>query len=136
MRDYFAIDDCLFLHIHIEDALIHNLSHLPKFSALAILLAMSMRDLFAHMTEEDVEQLRKENTNTAEEKVLSSETVEMIEAKTEVGGSKLVPKYRKGTSVLYKTQQGIIGVLILDVHMDDLLEPYYTIKLPDGKEKQ
>ena len=52
---------------------------------------MSMRDLFAHMTEEDVEQLRKENTNTIEEKVLSSETVEMIEAKTEVGGSKLVP---------------------------------------------
>lgn len=95
---------------------------------------MSMRDLFAHMTEEDVEQLRKENT--IEEKVLSSETVEMIEAKTEVGGSKLVPKYRKGTSVLYKTQQDIIGVLILDVHMDDLLEPYYTIKLPDGKEKQ
>ena len=117
--------------------LLYKIYHLPKFnSALAILLAMSMRDLFAHMTEEDVEQLRKENTNTIEEKVLSSETVEMIEAKTEVGGSKLVPKYRKGTSVLYKTQQGIIGVLILDVHMDDLLEPYYTIKLPDGKEKQ
>ena len=123
-----------FAHTY-HNMLLYNISPLPKFnSALAILLAMSMRDLFAHMTEEDVDQLRKENT--IEEKVLSSETVEMIEAKTEVGGSKLVPKYRKGTSVLYKTQQGIIGVLILDVHMDDLLEPYYTIKLPDGKEKQ
>ena len=92
-----------------------------------------MRDLYSHMTEEDVEQLRKEDTS---EDAANAEEIEMIEAKTEVGGSKLVPKYRKGTSVLYRTQQSIIGVLILDVHMDDLLEPYYTIKLPDGKEKQ
>lgn len=101
-------------------------------SALAVLMAMSMRDLYTHMTEEDVEQLRKEDTSED----AANAVVEMIEAKTEDGGSKLVPKYKKGTSVLYRSPQGIIGVLILDVHFDDLLEPYYTIKLPDGREKQ
>ena len=50
-------------------------------------------------------------------------------------------KYTKGTTVLYKSpqSQGLIGVarvLILDVHMDDDLVPYYTIKLPDGRVKQ
>ena len=49
--------------------------------------------------------------------------------------------FSKGTTVLYKSSQsqGLIGVarvLILDVHMDDDLVPYYTIKLPDGREKQ
>ena len=49
--------------------------------------------------------------------------------------------FSKGTTVLYKTpqSQGLIGVarvLILDVHVDDGLVPYYTIKLPDGREKQ
>jgi len=47
----------------------------------------------------------------------------------------------KGTTVLYKSSQsqGLIGVarvLILDVHTDDDLVPYYSIKLPDGREKQ
>ena len=102
-------------------------------SALAVLLAMSMRDLYTHMTEEDVEQLRKEDTS---KDTANAQEVEMIEAKTEDGSSKLVPKYKKGTSVLYRSPQGFIGVLIIDVHLDDLLEPYYTIKLPDGREKQ
>ena len=102
-------------------------------SALAVLLAMSMRDLYTHMTEEDVEQLRKEDTS---KDTANAQEFEMIEAKTEDGSSKLVPKYKKGTSVLYRSPQGFIGVLIIDVHLDDLLEPYYTIKLPDGREKQ
>ena len=95
---------------------------------------MSMRDLYAHMTEEDVEQLRKEDTS---KDAANAEVVEMIQAKTEDGSSKLVPKYKKGTSVLYRSPHGpYVGVLILDVHLDDLWEPYYTIKLPDGREKQ
>ena len=112
---------------------LHIMSTIQISSALAVLLAMSMRDLYAHMTEEDVEQLRKEDTS---EDATNADEVEMIEAKTEDGGSKLVPKYKKGTSVLYRSPQGIIGVLITDVHLDDLLEPYYSIKLPDGREKQ
>ena len=103
-------------------------------SALAVLLAMSMRDLYTHMTEEDVEQLRKED-NSGDTSGYADE-VEMIQAKTEDGSSKLVPKYKKGTSVLYRSPHGLTGVLILDVHLDDLLEPYYSIKLPDGREKQ
>ena len=110
----------------------YHLTYHVLSSALAVLLAMSMRDLYTHMTEEDIGQLRKEDTS----KEAANEEVEMIQAKTEDGGSKLVPKYKKGTSVLYKSPHGILGVLILDVHLDDLLEPYYSIKLPDGREKQ
>ena len=64
------------------------------------------------------------------------EKVEIIEAKTEDGGARRVPKLRKGLSVSYKSADGVMDALILDVHLDDLLEPYYTIKLPDGREKQ
>lgn len=48
-------------------------------------------------------------------------------------------KYSKGTSVLYRrssSSQGAVKAVIIDVHMDDNLVPYYTIKLPNGKEKQ
>lgn len=48
-------------------------------------------------------------------------------------------KYSKGTSVLYRrssSSQGTVKAIIIDVHMDDNLVPYYTIKLPNGKEKQ
>jgi sRNA-binding protein len=62
--------------------------------------------------------------------------VEIIEVKTEDGGTRRVPKLRKGLSVSYKSADGVMDALILDVHLDDLLEPYYTIKLPDGREKQ
>ena len=62
--------------------------------------------------------------------------VEIIEVKTEDGGTRRVPKLSKGLSVSYKSADGVMDALILDVHLDDLLEPYYTIKLPDGREKQ
>ena len=65
-----------------------------------------------------------------------SDEVEMIEAKTRDGGRKRVPKHRKGASVIYRAAHGVVSALILDVHLDDLLEPYYTIRLPDGIEKQ
>ena len=74
-------------------------------SALAVLLAMSMRDLYTHMTEEDLSQLRKEDTS---EDATNAEVVEMIQAKTEDGGSKLVPKYKKGTSVLYRSLKELL----------------------------
>ena len=95
-------------------------------SVLATLLAMSMRELATHMKKEEEDHIQEH----------TSCEVEMIEAKTEDGGTRLVAKHKKGSSVLYKTPKGIVGALILDVHLDDLLEPYYTIKLPDGKEKQ
>ena len=48
------------------------------------------------------------------------------------------PSFRKGQTVFYKTAQGIaVEALILEVHVDDLLVPYYTIRLlSDGREKQ
>ena len=65
------------------------------------------------------------------------EDVEMIKVKTEEGGEQLVPKLKRGSYALYQAPQGdLVEAVILDVHQDDLLEPYYTIQLPDGREKQ
>jgi len=63
-------------------------------------------------------------------------SVEMVEAKTEDGGTKIVPKYAVETKLYYKNAQGIQKATILDSHLDDLLDPYYSIRLEDGREKQ
>jgi len=44
--------------------------------------------------------------------------------------------YKKGMEVMYKGPNGLVSAKILDVHFDDLLEPYYTILKEDGVEKQ
>lgn len=62
--------------------------------------------------------------------------VKMVEAKTEEGGTKMVPMYDAGMHVRYKNAAGIQPAEILDVHFDDLMEPYYSIRLEDGREKQ
>jgi hypothetical protein len=41
-----------------------------------------------------------------------------------------------GDVLLYKTDEGIVEGRICHVHTDNPLEPYYTIKLPDGSELQ
>ena len=39
--------------------------------------------------------------------------------------------------VYYKSNGAIVSSAhIVDVHLDDLLEPYYSIRLEDGREKQ
>ncbi|EJK52552.1 hypothetical protein THAOC_28156, partial [Thalassiosira oceanica] len=60
----------------------------------------------------------------------------MVEAKTEEGGTKTVPLYDKGIDVYYKNFAGIQPAHILSNHLDDLLDPYYSIRLEDGREKQ
>ena len=63
-------------------------------------------------------------------------SVQMVEAKTEDGGTKTVPKYAVGTELYYKNAQGVQKATILGSHLDDLLDPYYSIRLECGKEKQ
>ena len=52
------------------------------------------------------------------------------------GSNGIVRKiYQKDSSVLYKGRNGEEeAALILDVHLDDEMEPYYTIRLLDGRE--
>lgn len=46
-------------------------------------------------------------------------------------------RYQKGTQILYtSSDRAAEEATILGVHLDDLLEPYYTILLEDGREKQ
>jgi len=63
--------------------------------------------------------------------------VQMVQAKTEDGTYKTVPKYASGMTLYYKNAMtGIQGCTILTAHLDDLLDPYYDVKLEDGREKQ
>ena len=39
-------------------------------------------------------------------------------------------------TVGYKNASGVRGCTIVEAHLDDMLEPYYTIRLEDGREKQ
>ena len=72
-----------------------------------------------------------------EKKILSLPcAVQMVEAKTEEGGTKLVPLYKAEMDVYYRGPQGVTTAHIVKTHLDDLLEPYYTIRLEDGREKQ
>ena len=88
---------------------------------------------------EPAENIDTTPTEAAEESQLNlslPNNVQMVQAKTEDGGTKTVPKYEKGMKLLYKNSVGIESCTILDVHLDDMLEPYYTIRLEDGREKQ
>ncbi len=60
----------------------------------------------------------------------------MVQAKTEDGNWRTVPLYKAGMDVCYRNDNDVQECKILTVHHDDLLEPYYTVRLLDGKEKQ
>ena len=48
-----------------------------------------------------------------------------------------VSKYRSGETVVYRNSSGeVFTCTILKVHFDHELDPFYTITLPDGREKQ
>ncbi len=47
-----------------------------------------------------------------------------------------MPLYEAGIYVYYRNDNEIQECKILNVHYNDLLEPYYTVRLLDGKEKQ
>ena len=62
--------------------------------------------------------------------------VRMVQAKTEGGGWKAVPMYEAGMVVDYTNSGSTQTCAILSAHLDDLMEPYYTVRLEDGREKQ
>lgn len=52
-------------------------------------------------------------------------------------GSVSGPLHQKGMNVFYQSSGSTVTPAhILDVHLDDELKPYYTIRLEDGREKQ
>ena len=62
--------------------------------------------------------------------------VRTVQAKTENGQWKTVPYYEKGMSVSYVNVYGVQTCTVIAVDLDDCMEPYYTVRFPDGKEKQ
>jgi hypothetical protein len=63
-------------------------------------------------------------------------SVRMVQTKTEDGNWRTVPLYKAGIDDCYRNDNEIQECKILSVHYNDLLEPYYTVRLLDGKEKQ
>ena len=83
-------------------------------------------DAFAHLS--------LEPTDLASEQV--SEPVSSVAA-TEVSSDKPSgPKYKEKQIVAYKSNGKFSKAEIEKVHLDDALEPFYTIKMEFGKEKQ
>jgi hypothetical protein len=60
----------------------------------------------------------------------------MVQAKAEDGNWRIVPLYEAGMDVYYRNDNGIQECKILTVHHNNPLEPYYTVRLQDGIEKQ
>jgi hypothetical protein len=60
----------------------------------------------------------------------------MVQAKTEDSNWRTAPLYEAGMDVCYRNGNEIQECQILTVHLNNLLEPYYTVRLLDGKEKQ
>ena len=48
----------------------------------------------------------------------------------------MVPLYSARMRVRYRNAAGALSDVILDARMDNLLEPYYSVRLKDGREKQ
>jgi hypothetical protein len=63
-------------------------------------------------------------------------TIRMVHAKTENGNWRTMPLYKVHMDVSYRNDNGIQECKTLAVHHNNPLEPYYTIRLQDGKEKQ
>jgi hypothetical protein len=60
----------------------------------------------------------------------------MVQAKTEDGKWKTVPMYEKGMEINYTNANGTQSGIVLAVHQNNMMEPYYTVLLQDGNEKQ
>ena len=74
-------------------------------------------------------------------KSMSAPGVKVVQCKPPNGEVKTVPMYPKGTEVYYRSsdvtgEPDLLKATIVEAHQDDLLEPYYTIKMRDGREKQ
>ena len=62
--------------------------------------------------------------------------VSLVERQTEEGGKRLVKHYGKGMKVYCKNVTGMQLCTILDVHLDDPLDLYYTVRIEeDGRVK-
>jgi hypothetical protein len=62
--------------------------------------------------------------------------VRMVQAKTEDGNWRTVPLYKAGMDFCYRNDNEKQECKILTVHHDNLLEPYYTVRLLDGKKSR
>ncbi len=86
---------------------------------------------------ESSQETAEQNSSDGNQKPLALPcSFEMVEAKTEEGGTKMVPRYAARTKLYYKNADGVQMATILESHLDDLLDPYYSIRLADGREKQ
>lgn len=103
-------------------------------------LSESFKDLDIKNKSESTSQAKPpfspSETNEKQTPPQNAPTVRMVQAKTEDGKFKTVPKYEVGMTLNYKNAAGVQECTILSVYLDDLLEPFYDVQLKDGHEKQ
>ncbi|EJK58924.1 hypothetical protein THAOC_20914 [Thalassiosira oceanica] len=74
-------------------------------------------------------------------KSMSASEIKVVRCKSPNGEVKTVPMYSKGTEVYYRSfnaagEANLLKAIVVGSHQDNLLEPYYTIQMGDGREKQ
>jgi hypothetical protein len=62
--------------------------------------------------------------------------VRIVQAKTEDSNWRTTPLYKASMDVDYRNDNGMQECKFLTVHHNDPLEPHYTVRLQDRKEKQ
>ena len=87
-------------------------------------------------TNQKSDDMNQQQPQSTKEPLALPSSVEMVEAKTEDGGTKMVPMYAAQTKLYYRNAHGIQMATVLESHLDDLLDPYYSVLLEDGREKQ
>lgn len=98
--------------------------------------AGSEGDVPAANKDDDVDDDLVENVSSDD---IEPTAIQTVEAQTASDGAERAPPYAKGATVYYKDSatNAQTRAVILGVHLDDSLEPYYTIRLAgDGREKQ
>lgn len=67
---------------------------------------------------------------------IDADTIEMVEVKTDDGIIRMVPLYKRGDLVSYRSYEGNVQAIIVQTHWDGVYEPHYTIELLAEKGKK
>jgi hypothetical protein len=120
LRCYFVIEGFFYPRRHIIISVILHSIYLP--SSLPLIMETSTD--------------KATSTSPFTSVRVPTTTVRMVHAKTQDGNWRTVPLYKASIDVNYRNDNGVQECKILTVHHNNLLDPYYTIRLQNRKEKQ
>lgn len=111
---------------------INNMTEMATVAGIQEEVAIDDEDIFY----DAFEHLPDSTNISAPVVVVGQPRVRMVQAKIQDGNWKTVPLYEKGMCVNYMNAYGVQVCTVLAVDLDGWMEPYYTVRFQDGKEKQ